>query len=284
MYLVNKYALGTSQGDGYMLYDINTEETKWVTSDELKELVEKKQVANVDSSLNISGRKSKVNASLNGEDVVVHIVTMSNNLIAKAKKLEQENNETPVIEPEHRIQPMDKFKFISQYVEHTRELLCNGTPLSLDTITITLNPNSQENELVNNGEYELSSDDKLIPVDMYMAFYSLENDKTPLWTNLICYNEKNRNFIKISQILACADLADGKIFNDKLHCDNGRSYVNDCTTSVTEMVYYGVDWINRNNEIYAHARENYGNEIVDTTLAKIPYESIRNFTHRVYGN
>lgn len=284
MYLVNKYALGTSQGDGYMLYDINTEETKWVTSDELKELVEKKQVANADSSLNISGRKSKVNASLNGEDVVVHIVTMSNNLIAKAKKLEQENNETPVIEPEHRIQPMDKFEFISQYVEHTRELLCNGTPLSLDTITIILNPNSQENELVNNGEYELSSDDKLIPVDMYMAFYSLENDKTPLWTNLICYNEKNRNFIKISQILACADLADGKIFNDKLHCDNGRSYVNDCTTSVTEMVYYGIDWIDRNNEIYAHARENYGNEIVDTTLANIPYESIRNFTHRVYGN
>jgi hypothetical protein len=32
MYLVNKYALGTSQGDGYMLYDINTEETKWGTS------------------------------------------------------------------------------------------------------------------------------------------------------------------------------------------------------------------------------------------------------------
>lgn len=284
MYLVNKYALGTSQGDGYMLYDINTEETKWVTSDELKELVEKKQVANADSSLNISGRKSKVNASLNGEDVVVHIVTMSNNLIAKAKKLEQEHDETPVVEPEHRIQPMDKFKFISQYVEHTRELLCNGTPLSLDTIAITLNPNSQHNELVNNGEYELSSDDKLIPVDMYMAFYSLENDKTPLWTNLICYSEKNRNFIKISQILACADLADGKIFNDKLHCDSGRSYVNDCTTSVTEMVYYGIDWINRNNEIYAHARENYGNEIVDTTLAKIPYENIRNFTHRVYGN
>lgn len=284
MYLVNKYALGTSQGDGYMLYDINTEETKWVTSDELKELVEKKQVANADSSLNISGRKSKVNASLNGEDVVVHIVTMSNNLIAKAKKLEQEHDETPVIEPEHRIQPMDKFKFISQYVEHTRELLCNGTPLSLDTIAITLNPNSQHNELVNNGEYELSSDDKLIPVDMYMAFYSLENDKTPLWTNLICYSEKNRNFIKISQILACADLADGKIFNDKLHCDSGRSYVNDCTTSVTEMVYYGIDWINRNNEIYAHARENYGNEIVDTTLAKIPYESVRNFTHKVYGN
>lgn len=288
MFLVNKYVLGTKIGDGYMLYDIDTEETQWVKPEELKQLVEEKKVYNCDADLKISGKKSKIEAELNGENVTIHMIAMSSNMIASAKKFEADVLKAAVVEtPDYtknqKVTPMKKFRDIEQYCEHVRELLCNGTPISLDTIQIVLNPNSSLNELVNNGDYDLSREDKLIPVDIYMAFYSLENDKTPLWTNLICFSEKHRNFIKISQILACAELTDCKYTVDGYHCDNGRSYVNDCTTSVTEMVYYGIDWVNRNNEIYAHARENCGNEIVDTTLAKIPYESVRKFTHQVYG-
>ena len=287
MYLVNKYVLGTKNGDGYMLYDIDTSNTKWVTPDELKELARKHEVYNSDVELNITGQKRKVTTVVDNEPVVVYVITLSDNIINKARRFAKDSktyvNEVKDTPKSGEVTIMEKFKQLCGYCEHVRELLCNGTPVAIDVINMVLNPSTKEQQLINNGDYDLSCEDKLIPVDIYMAFYSLENDKTPVWTNLICYSEKNRNFIKISQILAFADLADGDDSLDNLHCDNGRSYVNDCTTSINEMVYYGIDWVNRNNEIYARARKNYGDEVVDTTLAKIPYENVRNFTHMVYG-
>lgn len=308
MYIVIRYVLDTKHGDGYLLRNIDTDETRSVTAEDLKELVALKKVYNADAELNITGRKEKTSAVMFGEQVQITNIRVSDTMFKQARKykekVEQEKAEQTQKPTETQaesasdisethlyaeskkgriITPLYKFRFIQNYCETVKGQICNGKVVTIAEIRKALNPDSQNEELINNGDYTLSDEDTIIPIEMYMAFYSLDGEITPLWTNLICYNERYNNYIKISQVLSCSYLSDSNEPINELHCDNGNSYINDCTTSINEMVYYGIDWLNRENEIYKRARQNYGAEIVDTTLGTIPYENIRNFVHKKNG-
>ena len=274
MYIVKKYVVQYNEKVLFSCFNIDTGKEEILKPDNLKGLIESNEVANAKISKNgvitINGYKKTQNISI--ESVKSKLVTVnysynSNNVSESTKELE--NNANVLFK--------DRVKEIVSYCNSVKDAIKSNRdkPLSKYDIAKLINPDSKINDLVNNGSYNITDDEALIPVDIYCALYSEEDNSIPVWTNLICFSTKYHNFIKISQILDMSRLSDNMGEHTEKQCDSGESWVNDTTVAINDLVYYDVYWVNIHGDRYTKAREILGDEAIDTINSTLNWDNIR---------
>ena len=274
MYIVKKYVVQYNEKVLFSCFNIDTGKEEILKPDNLKGLIESNEVANAKISKNgvitINGYKKTQNISI--ESVKSKLVTVNysynNNNAAESTK-ELENNANALFK--------DRVKEIVRYCNNIKDAIKSNRdkPLSKYDIAKLINPDSKINDLVNNGSYNIADDEALIPVDIYCALYSEEDNSIPVWTNLICFSTKYHNFIKISQILDMSRLSDNMGEHTEKQCDSGESWVNDTTVAINDLVYYDVYWVNIHGDRYTKAREILGDEAIDTINSTLNWDNIR---------
>ena len=274
MYIVKKYVVQYNEKVLFSCFNIDTGKEEILKPDNLKGLIESNEVANAKISKNgvitINGYKKTQNISI--ESVKSKLVTVNysynNNNAAESTK-ELENNANALFK--------DRVKEIVRYCNNIKDAIKSNRdkPLSKYDIAKLINPDSKINDLVNNGSYNIADDEALIPVDIYCALYSEEDNSIPVWTNLICFSTKYHNFIKISQILDMSRLSDNMGEHTEKQCDSGESWVNDTTVAINDLVYYDVYWVNIHGDRYTKAREALGDEAIDTINSTLNWDNIR---------
>lgn len=274
MYIVKKYVVQYNEKVLFSCFNIDTGKEEILKPDNLKGLIESNEVANAKISKNgvitINGYKKTQNISI--ESVKSKLVTVNysynNNNAAESTK-ELENNTNALFK--------DRVKEIVRYCNNIKDAIKSNRdkPLSKYDIAKLINPDSKINDIVNNGSYNIADDEALIPVDIYCALYSEEDNSIPVWTNLICFSTKYHNFIKISQILDMSRLSDNMGEHTEKQCDSGESWVNDTTVAINDLVYYDVYWVNIHGDRYTKAREILGDEAIDTINSTLNWDNIR---------
>ena len=274
MYIVKKYVVQYNEKVLFSCFNIDTGKEEILKPDNLKGLIESNEVANAKISKNgvitINGYKKTQNISI--ESVKSKLVTVNysyNNNNASESTKELENNANVLFK--------DRVKEIVRYCNNVKDAIKSNRdkPLSKYDIAKLINPDSKLNNLVNNGSYNIADDEALIPVDIYCALYSEEDNSIPVWTNLICFSTKYHNFIKISQILDMSRLSDNMGEHTEKQCDSGESWVNDTTVAINDLVYYDVYWVNIHGDRYNKAREILGDEAIDTINSTLNWDNIR---------
>lgn len=274
MYIVKKYVVQYNEKVLFSCFNIDTGKEEILKPDNLKGLIESNEVANAKISKNgvitINGYKKTQNISI--ESVKSKLVTVNysyNNNNASESTKELENNANVLFK--------DRVKEIVSYCNSVKDAIKSNRdkPLSKYDIAKLINPDSKINDLVNNGSYNIADDEALIPVDIYCALYSEEDNSIPVWTNLICFSTKYHNFIKISQILDMSRLSDNMGEHTEKQCDSGESWVNDTTVAINDLVYYDVYWVNIHGDRYTKAREILGDEAIDTINSTLNWDNIR---------
>ena len=274
MYIVKKYVVQYNEKVLFSCFNIDTGKEEILKPDNLKGLIESNEVANAKISKNgvitINGYKKTQNISI--ESVKSKLVTVNysyNNNNASESTKELENNANVLFK--------DRVKEIVRYCNNVKDAIKSNRdkPLSKYDIAKLINPDSKINDLVNNGSYNIADDEALIPVDIYCALYSEEDNSIPVWTNLICFSTKYHNFIKISQILDMSRLSDNMGEHTEKQCDSGESWVNDTTVAINDLVYYDVYWVNIHGDRYTKAREILGDEAIDTINSTLNWDNIR---------
>lgn len=274
MYIVKKYVVQYNEKVLFSCFNIDTGKEEILKPDNLKGLIESNEVANAKISKNgvitINGYKKTQNISI--ESVKSKLVTVNysyNNNNASESTKELENNANALFK--------DRVKEIVRYCNSVKDAIKNNRdkPLSKYDIAKLINPDSKLNNLVNNGRYNITDDEALIPVDIYCALYSEEDNSIPVWTNLICFSTKYHNFIKISQILDMSRLNNNMGEHTEKQCDSGESWVNDTTVAINDLVYYDVYWVNIHSDRYTKAREALGDEAIDTINSTLNWDNIR---------
>lgn len=274
MYIVKKYVVQYNEKVLFSCFNIDTGKEEILKPDNLKGLIESNEVANAKISKNgvitINGYKKTQNISI--ESVKSKLVTVNysyNNNNASESTKELENNANVLFK--------DRVKEIVSYCNSVKDAIKSNRdkPLSKYDIAKLINPDSKLNNLVNNGSYNITDDEALIPVDIYCALYSEEDNSIPVWTNLICFSTKYHNFIKISQILDMSRLSDNMGEHTEKQCDSGESWVNDTTVAINDLVYYDVYWVNIHGDRYTKAREILGDEAIDTINSTLNWDNIR---------
>lgn len=274
MYIVKKYVVQYNEKVLFSCFNIDTGKEEILKPDSLKGLIESNNVANAKISKNgvitINGYKKTQNISI--ESVKSKLVTVNysyNNNNASESTKELENNAN--------VSFKDRVKEIVSYCNSIKDAIKNNRdkPLSKYDIARLINPDSKLNDLVNNGSYNIADDEALIPVDIYCALYSEEDNSIPVWTNLICFSTKYHNFIKISQILDMSRLNDNMGEHTEKQCDSGESWVNDTTVAINDLVYYDIYWVNIHGDRYTKARETLGDEAIDTINSTLNWDNIR---------
>ena len=274
MYIVKKYVVQYNEKVLFSCFNIDTGKEEILKPDNLKGLIESNEVANAKISKNgvitINGYKKTQNISI--ESVKSKLVTVNysyNNNNASESTKELENNANVLFK--------DRVKEIVRYCNNIKDAIKNNRdkPLSKYDIAKLINPDSKINDLVNNGSYNIADDEALIPVDIYCALYSEEDNSIPVWTNLICFSTKYHNFIKISQILDMSRLSDNMGEHTEKQCDSGESWVNDTTVAINDLVYYDIYWVNIQGDRYTKAREILGDEAIDTINSTLNWDNIR---------
>lgn len=274
MYIVKKYVVQYNEKVLFSCFNIDTGKEEILKPDNLKGLIESNEVANAKISKNgvitINGYKKTQNISI--ESVKSKLVTVNysyNNNNASESTKELENNANVLFK--------DRVKEIVRYCNNVKDAIKSNRdkPLSKYDIAKLINPDSKINDLVNNGSYNIADDEALIPVDIYCALYSEEDNSIPVWTNLICFSTKYHNFIKISQILDMSRLSDNMGEHTEKQCDSGESWVNDTTVAINDLVYYDIYWVNIQGDRYTKAREILGDEAIDTINSTLNWDNIR---------
>ena len=274
MYIVKKYVVQYNEKVLFSCFNIDTGKEEILKPDNLKGLIESNEVANAKISKNgvitINWYKKTQNISI--ESVKSKLVTVSysyNNNNASESTKELENNAKVLFK--------DRVKEIVSYCNNVKDAIKNNGDKSLSKYDIAklINPDSKINDLVNNGSYNITDDEALIPVDIYCALYSEEENSIPVWTNLICFSTKYHNFIKISQILDMSRLNDSIGKHTERQCDSGESWVNDTTVAINDLVYYDIYWVNIHGDRYTKAREALGDEAIDTINSTLNWDNIR---------
>lgn len=278
MYIVKQYVTQYTEKVIFRCHNTETGKDEVIKPGELNELICKGLVANakVNSKGTVIINGYKKNTEMMIDNIKSKITSVSYNYIASMNENTDDNTETNV-KKEYK----QKISRLVSYCDMVRHYLCNGNIYNKYDIAKVINSDSKIDNLVNNGSYDISDDEKLIPVDIYLACYSTESEYIPVWTNLICFSLKYHNFIKISQVMDCAKISKDNLNNTQFKCDTGDSWVNDTTVSINNMIYYGIGWIDFESEAYKRARDTLGNEAVDTIISTVHWDNIKNTVNRI---